>query len=73
MAHSSARELREKTEVSRLYRWMFTLLTIRSYAAALNRRVEVENELFAVAAGKRPMLTREECRALAIRLGTPKP
>jgi hypothetical protein len=28
--------------------------------------------LFAVAAGKRPMLTRDECRALAMKLGTPK-
>jgi hypothetical protein len=26
--------------------------------------------LFAVAAGKRPMLTRDECRELAIKLGT---
>lgn len=52
-------------------RWLYALRTIRSYAASLNRRVDVENVLFAVAAGKRPMLSREECRALALKLGTP--
>jgi hypothetical protein len=53
-------------------RWLYALRTIRSYASRLNRCVEVENVLFAVAAGKRPMLTRDECRALAMKLGTPK-
>lgn len=44
---------------------------IRYHGDTLNRRVEVENVLFSVAAGKRPMLTKEECRQLAIKLGTP--
>jgi hypothetical protein len=35
----------------------------------LNRRVEVEQVLFDVARGKRPMLTQGECRQLAYRLG----
>ena len=37
----------------------------------LNRRVEVENVLLNVAAGKRPMLTKDECRKLAYKLGIP--
>lgn len=40
-------------------------------AKDLNRRVEVENALLEVAAGKRPPLSPEECRALAYRLGIP--
>ena len=43
----------------------------RGFGDHLNRRVEVENVLLACAAGKRPMLTREECRALAFKLGVP--
>lgn len=39
------------------------------YSKALNRRVDVENTLAAVAAGKREPLTREECKALAQKLG----
>lgn len=41
----------------------------KEYASALNRRVDVENVLAQVAAGKRDMLTRDECRELAIKLG----
>lgn len=41
----------------------------KEYASALNRRVDVENALAMVAAGKRDLLTREECRELAIKLG----
>ena len=41
------------------------------YAKALNRRVDVENVLAMVAAGKRDLMTREECRELAIKLGVP--
>lgn len=50
-------------------RWWYALRTFRSYAKALNRRVDVENVLFAVAAGKRPLLSRDECRDLAFKLG----
>jgi hypothetical protein len=53
---------------SRLYfRWRVH----RNVGAEINRRVEVENILLSVYAGKRPMLTREECRDLAYKLGTP--
>lgn len=44
---------------------------IRHHGDQLNRRVEVENILLAVASGKRPPLTPDECRALAYRLGVP--
>jgi len=55
--------------MSFLRRWYWTLRFARSWAASLNRRVEVENTLMEVATGKRPILTREECRALACKLG----
>ena len=54
-----------------LLRWLYAIRTIRSYANRLNRCVDVENVLLAVASGKRQILTREECRALAVKLGTP--
>jgi hypothetical protein len=57
--------------MNRLRRWCWTLRYLRTAAASLNRRVDVENVLFAVAAGKRPTLTRDECRDLAMKLGTP--
>lgn len=53
-----------------MQRLVWKLRFLRSYAKSLNRRVEVENTLAEVAAGKRPLLTREECRALARKLGT---
>lgn len=37
----------------------------------LNRRVSVEEVLFSVANGNRPMLTKEECYDLAMKLGVP--
>lgn len=37
----------------------------------LNRRVEVEQRLLDASTGKRPPPDRDECRALALRLGTP--
>lgn len=40
-------------------------------ADMLNRRVTVEQVLFDVAAGKRPPLTPDECRELALKLGIP--
>lgn len=39
------------------------------WAASLNRRAEVETELFDMAAGKRPLPTAEDCRRMAIKLG----
>ena len=41
-------------------------------AAIINRRVEVENLLFMIAAGKKALPTREDCFKIAVRLGTPK-
>lgn len=40
-------------------------------ADMLNRRFTVEQVLFDVAAGKRPPLTPDECRELALKLGIP--
>ena len=45
---------------------------MRLYEKSLNRRAEVEEVLFEVARRKRDLLTREECRELAIKLGVPK-
>jgi hypothetical protein len=53
------------------YRWRLRLRLIRRSGEELNKRVEVENVLLAVASGKRPALTPEECRALAYKLGVP--
>ena len=39
------------------------------YAKALNRRVDVENVLASIAAGKRETLAQDECRELANKLG----
>lgn len=38
----------------------------------LNERVDIENILFLVGAGKLPLLTVRDCQVLAIKLGTPK-
>lgn len=43
----------------------------KEYSAALNRRCAVEDVLYDVAAGKRDLLAREECKELAIKLGVP--
>lgn len=51
-----------------LTRWMFAARTLPSYAARLNRCVEVEQLLLDVANGKRDVFTREECRTLAFKL-----
>jgi hypothetical protein len=45
---------------------------LRRHNAELNRRVEIENVLAMMAQGKRPLPTREQCRIMALRLGTPK-
>ena len=39
------------------------------YAKALNKRVDVENELARAGAGKRELPTRNECREWALKLG----
>ena len=40
-----------------------------AYNKALNKRVDVENELARAGAGKRELPTREECTAWALKLG----
>lgn len=54
-----------------LRRWYYVARTFRNYGADLNRRVDVENTLLAVASGKRGPLTPAECWALAMKLGVP--
>ena len=51
--------------------WYWRSRFVQSMEASLKRRTEVEQVLFDAAAGKREMLTCEECRALALKLGTP--
>ncbi len=58
------RWLRKLKALALMFRWQ------REYEAGLNRRVEVEQELFDAASGARPLPTQEDCKRLAIRLGT---
>ena len=53
-----------------LKRLLWKLRFMRSHYKSLSRRVDVENTLLDVANKKRDILTREECRALALKLGT---
>lgn len=55
-----------------LYRLQVRWGLIRRHGAELNKRVEIENELFRMAQGKQPLPTKQECRVLALKLGTPK-
>ena len=57
--------------VRRFVHWKYVVLTHKDYAALLNRSVEVETVLLAGAAGKREMVSPEECLALAYKLGVP--
>ncbi len=45
---------------------------LMNHGNELNRRVEIENILGQIATGKRPLPDREQCRVLALKLGTPK-
>lgn len=47
------------------WRWM------RAYEISLNRRAEVEQELWDCSHGKRPLPDAGKCRELALRLGVP--
>lgn len=49
-------------------RWYF----VRHSGEILNRRAEVEQELLDVANGKKPLLSRNRCRKLALKLGVPE-
>lgn len=50
-------------------RLRYTFITLRYGSEDLNRRATVEQMLFDVASGKRPVPTRQECRQLAMYLG----
>ena len=56
----------------RLKRLRMRWYNLRHQAEALNRRAEIEAILIDMSKGKRPLPTREECFALAMKLGTPK-
>ncbi len=52
-------------------RWVRRVRNVRDFARELDRRGRVEQELFAAATGARPLPDAAQCRAWAIRLGTP--
>lgn len=54
-----------------LRRFLLRHRWLRDYEKSLNRRAQVEQELFDVANGKRPLPDRDKCRELALRLGVP--
>ena len=47
------------------WRWL------KEYEASLNRRAEVETELFDVYSGRRPLPDKDQCRRWAVKLGCP--
>ncbi len=53
-------------------RGLSRLRLIFRHGAELNRRVAVEKELLDMAAGKIPLPDREQCRIMALKLGTPR-
>lgn len=55
-----------------LTRWQARFQLVFNSGKELNRRVEIENELFMMAAGKKPIPSKAKCRELALKLGTPK-
>lgn len=62
----------------RLYEaWLWTKRIFRrwtwmkEYEASLNKRAEVEAELFQVYAGQRPLPDKDQCRRWAVKLGCP--
>lgn len=57
--------------MTRLKRFVNWLRWQRAYEASLNRRVEVEAQLFDAASGKAPLPTAQQCRAWAVKLGVP--
>lgn len=56
--------------MNRIIRMYWKLRYLRTAAKGLNRRAEVEQVLSNVASGKRVALSPEECRALAVKLGS---
>lgn len=54
-----------------LRRIKYKISLFNSLEDILNRRAEVENELYEIARGKRELPTREDCHRMAVRLGVP--
>lgn len=50
--------------------WLLTYF--REYPKQINRRAGIECELLDIANGKRPLPSREDCRVMALKLGTPR-
>lgn len=63
--------MRVKKAMGRLHRFIARWRWMRAYEVSLNRRAEVEQDLFNVANGKRPLPDAEQCRQWATRLGVP--
>ena len=54
-----------------LTRLKYRFIILINHGEELNKRVDIENILFDMAKGKRALPTREECRVIALKLGTP--
>jgi hypothetical protein len=55
----------------RIRRLVYLWKIFRDTGSELNRRVDVENRLWAAYSGKKPLPDREECKRLALKLGIP--
>ena len=53
-------------------RWLYALRNLRNYGQELNRRAAVEQQLWNVYHGKRPLPDAEQCREWAVKLGVPE-
>lgn len=54
-----------------LSRWVWVVRNYRNYAAELNRRAAVEQQLWDCWHGKRPLPDKEQCAEWARKLGVP--
>lgn len=55
-----------------LFRIKARLRLIFNHGEELNRRIDIESELFKMATGKKPLPSPYDCRIMAIKLGTPR-
>lgn len=60
------------SQVDKWLKFFYKIYRIFNYAESLNERVEVENELWKMARGKKPLPDKDKCRELAFKLGVPK-
>ena len=56
----------------RYNKWRAYLRILANHSEELNRRVDIENELLLISQGKLPLPSREDCKIMALKLGTPK-